>query len=138
MKTTFKTTYTDTEFTISHADYFPAGHGHKRITIEIESNGEYKTFSDTTSNMPDFDQAMDIDDIQEKYEALYKLIESKIEEDIDEWAIELGKIHCGSCGHSFKEEDTQVEEVHSMDMLTPPDYYMHCSNCDVRIGLMES
>lgn len=142
MKTTFKTKYNEIEYTIDHAGHFSSGHGHKKISVEIECSGQTVSFIATASNMYDFDKAMNLSDgldMQEYYESLFSLVKSQLDDQIEEWASdELDKIHCGSCGHSFSEDDAFIEEVHSRDMLTPPDYYMHCPNCDIRLGLMES
>lgn len=71
---------------VIHATALSNGYGHKKITVELqeEFTGETKTFSATTSNMPDFDTATDLDG-QDKYEALYEIIDSSVEDEVYEW-----------------------------------------------------
>ena len=84
-------TYTTTQgqdFTIDYASALTAGHGHQNITASIvAANGEKKDFRATTSNMPDFDEATDLEG-QEKYEALFELVESSLDGEISEWIFE--------------------------------------------------
>lgn len=82
------TTEKSSFFTINYADAITSGYGHKKITVEIEFEGEYEKFSATTSFMPDYDKAMDLDG-QEKYEALYACIEQDINEDVFEWLMSI-------------------------------------------------
>jgi len=73
---------------VTHAQAVQAGYGHKKITVELENgSGERKTFSATTNNMPDYDAASDLreDDIQGYYDALYRLIEYQIADQVAEW-----------------------------------------------------
>lgn len=62
----------------------PVGYGHKRITVEIEYENEYYEVSATTSHMPGYDAANDLEG-EEKQLALYELVESKIEDQIAEF-----------------------------------------------------
>jgi hypothetical protein len=75
MKTTINVLFASASF---------AGHGHQTITVELESNGLKGTFTHTTSNMSDFDDAMDLEG-QEKYDALYDLISYSISEEVNEF-----------------------------------------------------
>ncbi|EKT4545811.1 hypothetical protein AAIP58_000112 [Flavobacterium psychrophilum] len=77
-----------TELEINYTQALTAGHGHKKITVELCLQGEYKTFSATTSNMPDYDNATDLEGF-DKDEALFNIISSKIEEEVDEWIVEI-------------------------------------------------
>ncbi len=83
-------TYTTTEiaefnYTVDHASALPSGHGHKEITVTIVSeNGNKKEFKSITSNMPGYDDAMDLEG-QEKYEALFELVEINLDGKIAEW-----------------------------------------------------
>ena len=73
---------------VTHAQAVQSGYGHKKITVELENvSGERKTFSATTNNMPDFDDANDLkeDDIQGYYNALYRLIEYQLADQVEEW-----------------------------------------------------
>ncbi|WP_313214121.1 hypothetical protein [Soonwooa sp.] len=73
------------EIELNHASQITAGYGHKKITVELCYEGEYKEFHAVTANMPDFDDAMDLEDYDEKQLALYNLIEYKIEDEVQEW-----------------------------------------------------
>lgn len=72
-------------FQVTHASHLSSGYGHKKIMVDIiDENGNQKSFSSVTSNMPDFDEATDLEG-QEKYEALFELIENDIEGSISGW-----------------------------------------------------
>ena len=73
-----------TELSIFYATALPAGHGHKEITVELCHDGNYRKFSAITSNMPDYDDAQDLDG-GEKHEALFNIISGQIEEQVEEW-----------------------------------------------------
>ncbi len=77
-----------TEIEIYHASARPSGYGHKTITVELMYKGEAKEFSAITDNMPDYDAASELEG-DEKRNALYKLIEHKISDSVDEWIEEL-------------------------------------------------
>ena len=79
---------TGKEISIHYANGLTAGHGHKKIEVEIEYKNEYKKFHATTSNMPSWDDAQDLEG-EEKYTALYEMIESQIEDEIAEWIMEI-------------------------------------------------
>ena len=76
------------EISIDYATGSTAGYGHKEIEVEIEYKGEYKKFKATTSNMPDWDAAQDLEG-GERYFALYELIETQIEDEIAEWILSI-------------------------------------------------
>jgi len=81
---TYKTT-TGQEFTIYHASDLTAGYGHKKITVTVaDENYDTKEFSSTTTNMPGYDEANDLEG-QERYEALFELVEYDIDDAIAEW-----------------------------------------------------
>ncbi len=61
-----------------------AGYGHKKINVKLECNGNYEKFHETTNFMHGFDKADDLEG-QEKYEALYELIDSAIESEVIDW-----------------------------------------------------
>ena len=72
-------------FTVENASALPSGFGHKILTVLLNAeDGDYTTFIATTSNMPAFDDAMDLEG-QAKYEALYEIIAGKIEEKVSLW-----------------------------------------------------
>lgn len=87
------TTYTTTQgqdFTIDYASSIFAGYGHQKITVQVVSeNGDKKEFWSKTDNMPGYDEANDLDYGQEKFEALFELVESKLDGEISEWLYEL-------------------------------------------------
>ena len=64
----------------------PAGHGHYEITVDLMDAVETKSFTAKTSDMHGMDAATDLDG-QERYEALYELIASKIEGQVVEWLL---------------------------------------------------
>lgn len=72
------------EIEINYSFAITAGHGHKKIKVELFLGRESKVFSATTNNMPAFDEASDLEG-NEKYLALYKIIESQIEYEVFEW-----------------------------------------------------
>lgn len=74
--------------TVYYANGLNAGHGHVKITVELELDGEYKKFYHTTSYMPGWDEATDLEG-QDKYDALYALIENDIEDEVIEWVTAL-------------------------------------------------
>ena len=85
-------TYTTTQgqyFQIMYASSLPSGHGGRKIEVEVCSkSGDLKMFSATTSNMPSFDEANELEG-QKKYEALFEIIESDTDGEISEWIYEL-------------------------------------------------
>jgi len=71
-----------------HATSHSSGYGHQRITVTLQKdNGEVKEFSSVTNCMPDFDKANELEG-QERYDALYDCIATKIADQVDEWEIE--------------------------------------------------
>lgn len=80
------------EFTIDYSSAEQSKYGHKTITSTvILLTGERQDFSATTNNMPDYDDATDLEG-QEKYEALFDLIYNAVSESIDEWVEEINYI----------------------------------------------
>lgn len=68
-----------------------AGHGHYKISITLErvepgwdNNGDRKEFHATTNDMPAYDAAMDLEG-DDKYVALYEIIQYKIADEVAEW-----------------------------------------------------
>ena len=80
--------FLNTELEINYTQALTAGHGHKKITVELYFKGEYKTFSATTSNMPDYDDATELEG-EDKDEALFKIISYQLKDNIDEWIVEV-------------------------------------------------
>lgn len=76
------------EITIIYADSLFSGYGHRKITVEVEYNNNFKKFSSVTNCMPLCDKASDLEG-QRKYEALYDIIASNIEERIINWIIDV-------------------------------------------------
>ena len=72
------------ELILNHVSSISSGYGHKKITVELMYNGECKTFYAITNNMPDYDAACELEG-EEKYHALYELIEHKILDEVAEW-----------------------------------------------------
>lgn len=72
------------ELVLNHASSVPSGYGHIIITVELYYNGEYKKFTATTNNMPDYDKATELEG-NDRYHAFYKLIERLIIDEVAEW-----------------------------------------------------
>lgn len=87
-------TYTTSQgqnFIVDFASAITAGYGHQKITVRvILENGEENDFSATTNNMPDFDEATDLEG-QEKIDALFLLVESSLDGEIVEWIYEINE-----------------------------------------------
>jgi hypothetical protein len=81
-----KYNFNNQEVTVYYAGSLLAGYGHHKITVEMELNGEYKKFTATTNNMRGLDAAKELEG-QEKYEALYELID--IDAEILDWVLEI-------------------------------------------------
>lgn len=85
-------TYTTTQgqkFAIDYASAVTAGYGHQKITAYvIVENGDKKEFSAKTNNMYGFDDATDLEG-QDKYEALFELVEYALDGEICEWLSEI-------------------------------------------------
>jgi hypothetical protein len=76
------------ELEINYTQAFTDGHGHKKITVELCLLSEYKTFSATTSSMYDYDEATELEGC-DKDEALFKIISGQIEDEVQEWFLEI-------------------------------------------------
>lgn len=76
------------EIVLIHANSLPIGYGHKKITVELYYNGEYKKFTATTNNMPGYDEATELE-VNDRYHAFYKLIENQIIDEVAEWVNQL-------------------------------------------------
>lgn len=88
MKTVNQNTNNEAQIEVLLATALPAGHGHRKITVYVEYEGQQNQFHGTTCNMPAYDAAQEMEG-KKKYEALYDIIESKIEGDISEWIEEI-------------------------------------------------
>lgn len=66
------------EVTLTHVTQASSGYGHKEITCYFMYNGEEVNVSAITDNMPDFDDAMDIEDYNERATALFELVEYRV------------------------------------------------------------
>ena len=87
MKTYLTSEIAEFEYIISHASSLSSGYGHREIFVTVNHEGQEKDFKAVTSNMHDYDEASDLEG-QEKYEALFELIESKIAGQIAQWIYE--------------------------------------------------
>lgn len=72
------------EVEIVHAQAMTSGHGHKKVTVELMSNGAYRSFSAVTNHMPAYDAANELRG-EERAVAFYELIDSSIESEVREW-----------------------------------------------------
>ena len=77
-----------TEINLNYANAIVAGAGHKKITVELYYNGNYKEFSATTTDMSAYDDATELDG-EDKQVALYEIISHKIEDLIFDWLYEI-------------------------------------------------
>ena len=59
-----------------------AGYGHYKLCVELEHNGENKSFFSTTTDMEFID---DLCDNLDKDDLIYNHIEHKIKEEVLEW-----------------------------------------------------
>ena len=75
---------TQHEIAILWASAESAGYGHKRITVEVGYKGEKMHFKATTANTQAYDDATDLEG-QEKYDALYEIVKSSIDNQVSEW-----------------------------------------------------
>lgn len=73
---------------VTYANSIFSGYGHQKITVELSVNGESKKFTAVTNCMPAFDEANHLEG-QDRYEALYSIIESDVEEDVIEWLLSI-------------------------------------------------
>lgn len=80
--------FLNTELEINYTQALTSGYGHKKITVELYFQGEYKAFSATTSNMPDYDDATDLEG-SDKDKALFNIISNQIEDQVNEWIVEI-------------------------------------------------
>lgn len=81
-------TFLNTELEINYTQVLSACYGHKRITVGLYFQGEYKEFCTATSNMFDYDNATDLEG-GDKDEALFNIISYQIEEQVSEWILEI-------------------------------------------------
>lgn len=86
MKTTF---VGEKEVGIWWAGAITLVYGQKEITVELCFDGKYKEFRAKTSNMDDYDEACDFENVSERYFAFYNLIEDKIIDEVEEWIEEI-------------------------------------------------
>lgn len=78
----------NTEIGLYHAQAISAGSGHKYITVELEYEGIYETFTAITADMPSYDAATELEG-EEKYLALYNIIAHQIKREVDEWIVDV-------------------------------------------------
>ena len=76
------------ELEICHVSSIQSGYGHKKITVELRYKEEYKKFTSTTTNMPDYDSATELEG-DEKNNAIYSIIKNSIADLIAEWITEV-------------------------------------------------
>lgn len=82
-----KIKFNNTDLEINYTNSLSSGAGHKKITVELYFNDEYKTFSTVTSNMPDYDETTNLEG-SDKDEALFRIIEWQINDEIETWIFE--------------------------------------------------
>ena len=74
------------EIKIYDADIKSVAYGIKRITVELEYNGNYDTFSALTNNLEAIEAAQEVGqtDWEQRNSDLFEIIEGKIEREIEE------------------------------------------------------
>lgn len=72
------------ELELNYVSDRQSGYGHKTIIVELIYKNQAKTFSKTTNNMPDYDEATELEGVDKKI-ALFNLISSSIEEAVAVW-----------------------------------------------------
>jgi hypothetical protein len=80
--------FLNSQLEINYTQSLTASHGQKKITVELYFLSEYKTFSATTSNMPDYDDATELEG-SAKDEALFYIIARQIQDQVNEWIVEV-------------------------------------------------
>lgn len=80
-----KLTIEGREVKLEYATAFSSGHGYKEIWVELSYNNQEQKFKSITDNMPGYDIATEIENANEYYHALYKLIEHKIVDKVVGW-----------------------------------------------------
>lgn len=137
MKTIFRTSQ-GIDFQITWAGTFTAGYGHRELKFDITlRTGEANEFSVTTSNMPDYDKANELEG-QERYEAFYKLVESKLEDEISEWVLELDNKAISNLPFitsTAKDYDMSIEQVKSFYNLYSDDLLLFYEELEDFINL---
>ena len=83
------------EVEITYADAVSSGYGHKKITVEVNYNGQSKRFNAVTSCMPEFDRADELEG-QERYYALYSCVASSIDELVADWIFFMDYSPCAT------------------------------------------
>lgn len=78
------------DFTVTYANAMFSGHGHNKIEVEINYNGERKSFKATTTKLDSVDDAKELEG-QEKYEALFSIVENDLDGKIADWIYFLDK-----------------------------------------------
>lgn len=76
--------------TVHYASCITSGYGHKKITVELKLDGEYRKFTATTNAMHLTDEAADLEG-QERYNALYDIIAIDIDDEVRNWVAELNE-----------------------------------------------
>ena len=80
----------DKEVSVNHANFSFAGRGRYNIEVELIYAGNQKTFKSSTTDLETIDEVKEQTAAselfgEEKYEKLYDLIASDIEESVIEW-----------------------------------------------------
>jgi len=85
---TYRTRNLDYPFEVDYASSRPCGYGLKEIrvilTTDIIGGKVFKEFESVTIDMYNFDKANDLEG-QEKYEALFELIQDNIDHRVEDW-----------------------------------------------------
>lgn len=83
-------TINNQELELTYATAISSGHGHKKISVTFYdyNNSESIVLSTTTNNMRAFDAASELEG-QEKYIALYELIQYDIQDQLEEFVSPL-------------------------------------------------
>lgn len=71
---------------LTHVSSVFAGYGHRKMTCEFkDTHGNEESFTCTFTNIDDYENALEIDSWEDQKIAMYEVIASKIEEEIENW-----------------------------------------------------
>ena len=85
-------TINNQELDIINANSISSGHGHKKVLVNIHNlnTGQSKTFTSVSNNMRAFDEIQSLElEGEEKYVALYEIIATDIQEQLEEFVSPL-------------------------------------------------
>lgn len=73
------------EVELIHAYTEFAGYGHRKVAVELYYNWQYKKFAATTTRVDLVEEAEEMKYLEERYAALYSIIDTDIADEVSEW-----------------------------------------------------